>query len=372
MRTVFHELPAASAGTQRRLRSLHFGAAANGRKAYLQAALHADEVPPLLVAQHLIERLRAEEAVGAIPGEIVLVPMANPIGLSQDLQGSALGRFDLASGKNFNRDFLALGSLLRDRVQDQLGPDAAANTRCIRAAARAALAAWQPESEAEALKKCLQTLSVDADLVLDLHCDNQAVLHLYTGTANLPALAPLAAYLGAQAVLTCDLSGGDPFDEALTRPWWELAAHFAGRFPVELGCVGATVELRGETEVSHRLAAQDADALMAYLTQQGHVEGPHPAPPPAACSATPLEGVQALVAPQGGVLVFAVEPGDWVEAGQLVVELIDPVSDQRIPLHARISGRCFARTARRHASRGMRLAKIAGPHAIRSGQLLSP
>ncbi|MBH9552242.1 succinylglutamate desuccinylase/aspartoacylase family protein [Inhella gelatinilytica] len=371
MHTQFHELPAGSVGTQRRLRSLHFGAQATGRKAYLQAALHADEVPPLLVAQHLIERLAAAEAAGAIPGEIVLVPMANPIGLSQDLQGSALGRFDLASGLNFNRDFRDLTGALKRGLEGQLTADAAENTRRIRAAARAELEAWEPQSEAEALKKLLQGLALDADLVLDLHCDNQAVLHVYTGTANVPALQPLAAYLGAQALLTCDLAGGDPFDEALTRPWWELATHFAGRHPIALGCVGGTVELRGETEVSHTLAAQDASALMDYLTQQGHLDGPVP-PLPTGCGATPLEGVDAVVAPCAGVLVFAVQPGDWVEAGQLVVEVIDPLTDARTPLHARATGRCFARTARRYATRGMRLAKVAGPTPIRSGKLLSP
>lgn len=371
MRIQVHELPAASAGTQRRLRSLHFGAGRSGRKAYLQAALHADEVPPMLVAQHLIEPLQALERNGAIAGEIVLVPMANPIGLSQELQGSAFGRHDLASGLNFNRDFRRLTPDLIQAVEGRLGPDIEANTRHIRRAARALLEAWQPQTEAEALKQRLQTLAVDADLVLDLHCDHQAVVHLYTGSANLDALAPLAAYLGAQALLTCEATGGDPFDEALTRPWWELAAHFAGRFPVALGCVGATVELRGETEVSHALAQADAQALIAYLQQQGHVRGPAAQPVPG-CAATPLEGTEPLVAPQAGILVFAVLPGDWVEAGQLVVEIIDPLTDIRLPLYAGVSGRCFARTSRRYATRGMRLAKIAGATAFRHGSLLSP
>ena len=72
MQTRFHDLPAASTGTSRRLRSLHFGRGENGRKAYLQAALHADEVPPLLAAQALIARLSALEATDSIAGEVVL------------------------------------------------------------------------------------------------------------------------------------------------------------------------------------------------------------------------------------------------------------------------------------------------------------
>jgi hypothetical protein len=372
MRSVLHELPAAAAGTQRRVRSLHFGRQASGRKAYLQASLHADEVPPMLVAQALIERLSALDAGGAIAGEIVLVPMANPIGLAQDIQGSALGRFDLGSGINFNRQFRPLTAALIPAIEPLLGADAAANTRTIRAACMELLQAWQPTHEAEALKRLLQTLAMDADLVLDLHCDNQAVMHVYTGTPQVEALRPLAGYLGAQALLYSELSGDDPFDESISRIWWELAAHFEGRFPIERdACLAATVELRGEVDVTPELAGHDADALLAYLRHLGHVDGTPP-PVPAGCEPTPLEGVEPVTAPSSGIVVFAKAPGDWVEAGELVAELIDPMTDERTPLHARATGRCFARSARRFATRGMRLCKIAGATAYRSGKLLSP
>lgn len=372
MRTLIHDLPAASAGTTRRVRSLHFGRGESGRKAYLQASLHADEVPPMLVAQALIERLQTLEAADAIAGEIVLVPLANPIGLAQDLQGSALGRFDLATGVNFNRQFKHLTAALMPLVEPRLGPDRAANTRVIRDCCAQLLDAWQPSSETEALKRLLQRLAMDADLVLDLHCDNQAVMHVYTGSPQTAAFAPLAAYLGAQALLFADVSGDEPFDESVSRIWWELAAKFGGRFPVDpYGCLAATVELRGEAEVCHELAEHDADALVAFLQHTGHVDGTPP-PQPRACEPTPLEGVEPVTAPTGGIIVFAKAPGDWVEAGELVAQLIDPLTDACTALHARASGRCFARTARRYASRGMRLMKIAGATAYRSGKLLSP
>ena len=371
MLTQHHLLPAAHAGTQRQLRSLHFGPGRSGRKAYLQASLHADEVPPMLVAQSLIQRLQRLEAEGAIEGRIVLVPLANPIGLSQELQGSALGRFDLATGLNFNRQFKHLGAAVARAVAPRLGDDLQANTREVRQVLGEQLAAWQTQTETEALKRQLQCLAHDADLVLDLHCDNQAVMHLYVGSAQVDAARPLAGYLGAQALLHTPLAGDEPFDETLARLWWELAEHFAGRHPIDpLGCVGLTVELRGETDVSQALADQDAQGLIAYLQQQGHVAGEAP-PAPTACEPTPLEAVEPVTAPCAGIVVFAKAPGDWVLKGELVAEIVDPLTDERTPLHARSSGRCFARSARRYASRGMRLAKIAGHEAYRSGKLLS-
>ncbi|MCZ8256885.1 MAG: succinylglutamate desuccinylase/aspartoacylase family protein, partial [Polaromonas sp.] len=69
-------------GVHHSLQVLRFGAQGAGPKAYIQAALHADEVPAMLVAQALKRQLTALEEQGLIRGEIVLVPFANPIGLS--------------------------------------------------------------------------------------------------------------------------------------------------------------------------------------------------------------------------------------------------------------------------------------------------
>ncbi|MEJ6003015.1 succinylglutamate desuccinylase/aspartoacylase family protein [Paucibacter soli] len=374
MKSVLHALPAFSAGTTRSLRSLHFGPAGGGvgkKKAYLQASLHADEVPAMLVAQHLRRQLQALEEAGQLRGEIVLVPMANPIGLAQDLQGTALGRFDLSTGINFNRHYKSLTAALIPMLETQLGADAAANTLLIRRAALQLLQAWEPATETEALKQRLQCLAMDADIVLDLHCDNQAVLHLYTGTPLAAQATPLARYLGAQALLTSASSGDDPFDETVARIWWELGAHFAGRFPVPQACFAATLELRGEAEVEHGLAARDASALIEWLRHEGLVEGTAAPQPPALCAATPLEGVEPVTAPHSGLLVFLKAPGETVQAGETIAELLDPLSDQSTPLRASVSGTLFARVARRYATRGMRVAKIAGSQAYRSGKLLS-
>ena len=54
MRTQHHPLRSPSSGTQRALHSWHFGSADNeGPHVYLQASLHADELPGMLVLQHL-------------------------------------------------------------------------------------------------------------------------------------------------------------------------------------------------------------------------------------------------------------------------------------------------------------------------------
>ena len=78
-----HALLSPALGTQRTLTSLHFGHPGSGQKSYIQASLHADELPGMLVAHHLRGLLEAADARGDVLGEVVLVPLANPIGLNQ-------------------------------------------------------------------------------------------------------------------------------------------------------------------------------------------------------------------------------------------------------------------------------------------------
>ncbi|WP_317202441.1 M14 family metallopeptidase [Janthinobacterium sp.] len=371
MHIQHHPFPPPSSGTSRALQSFHFGAPGRGRKVYIQASLHADELPGMLVAHHLRARLLELEAAGKILGEVVLVPVSNPVGLAQMLQGTPFGRFDLATGVNFNRDYRDPTAALIAALAGKLGADGARNVGLIRAEIARILEAWQPLSETEALKKTLQVLAMDADIVLDLHCDNEAVLHLYAGAPLAERAAPLAALMGAEVFLLSRVMGGDPFDEVCGRLWWELAEHFGAAYPIPCACLSVTVELRGETQVTHAQAQGDAQALLAFLAHSGVLDLPAPALPAPRCAPTPLAGVEAIVAPSAGLLVFLKEPGDYVEQGEALADLIDPFSGASVALRAGVSGVLFGRVARRYVHAGMSLAKIAGKLPFRTGKLLS-
>jgi predicted deacylase len=353
------------------LSSCHYGRAGSGRKAYIQAALHADEVPALLVAQFLRRSLEGLDAEGRIRGEIVLVPAANPVGLSQVVQGTPFGRFDLGTGINFNRAFRHVGAELKDMLAGRLGPGAEAIVALDRAAARDDEARWEPGDHTEALKKALLSMAIDADIVLDLHSDNQGLLHVYAGTALADQAGQLAALLGARALLLSTDSGGAPFDEACSRLWWELAAHFGAETPLPPACAAVTVELRGEMDVRYDLAEQDAQALLQFLAREGLLDIPLLDVPAPLCAPTPLAGVEPLPAPQSGVLVFLTALGDRVAAGEAVADIVNPVSGATATVRASQDGLLFASTCHRHLLRGMQVCKIAGATPFRSGSLLS-
>jgi uncharacterized protein len=371
MQRRHHLLSHGTPGSARELVSFHYGDLGHARRVYVQASLHADELPGMLVAHHLRQRLLALEDDGALRCEVVVVPVANPIGLAQSLLRVPHGRFELQSGENFNRHYSALFAPVLRRVEGKLGADAPANASLIRAALREAVAESEAATELASLRKTLLGLACDAELVLDLHCDGESVLHLYTGTPVWDEVEPLARYLGAQATLLAKESGDNPFDEACSQSWWQLAEHFGESASVPMGCIAVTVELRGEVEVSHALAERDADALVAYLRHRGLIDG-DPAPlPPLLQPATPLAGSEAVKTPVAGVLVFLRSPGEIVAAGDVLAEVIDPLSGAATPLRSATDGLLYARDRRRFVPASASICKVAGQQAFRSGKLLS-
>jgi len=58
-------LPSPSLGTSRAVTVHRYGQPGARPKAYVQAGLHADELPGMLAAHHLLRRLDALDAAGA-------------------------------------------------------------------------------------------------------------------------------------------------------------------------------------------------------------------------------------------------------------------------------------------------------------------
>lgn len=356
----------AAAGSGRVLTLHRFGAAGARPKAYLQAALHADETPGLLVLHHLLPQLEAAHAAGTIDGEIVVAPYANPIGLSQFVNGVQLGRYAMIGSGNFNRNWPDLYTPIAEGLGNQLGDDAEANKRTIRAAMRAHLEVWEPRGELESLRRLLAREAADADLVLDLHCDDESLLHLFLVPQHWPLAEPLAAELGAAAVLLAEDSGGSAFDETFSGPWLKLAARYPQR-PIPPACLSTTVELRGRSDVEDEIAAKDAAALYRALQRFGVIAGDPGPQPRTRCEATRLDATDTVRSPVSGVVAYRVSLGATVKAGEIVAEIVDPAApakSARTPVASRASGLVLSRRSHRYVAAGMVIAKVVGKEPL--------
>ncbi len=358
-------LPVNTPGTTRSLKVLRYGRSGARPKVYIQAGIHADELPANLAAHHLAIRLAAADLAGAVLGEVVLVPLANPIGLSNILFNDHLGRYHVQSGQNFNRGWPNVAEAVAQDVHDRLCSDGAANLALMRRAVAEALAKVVPDNEAEVLRLVLMKLAADADIVLDLHTDSEAELHMYVDSANWPGAADLAGFLGAKVVMFSRNSGNDPFEETVCHPYW-LAGQGAPEAPLALPFT-AVVELRGETDVSDELAARDAEALLRFLVHRGVIAGAGETPPAFTGIAAELAATEIVRAPVGGIIVYKKELGEAVAAGETVAEIVDPLADgagARTPVPASTDGRLFTRARHRLARPGAPIAKVQGRKAL--------
>lgn len=367
--TLHFPLPPTGAGASHRITAFRYGTEGARPKAYLQAGLHADEFPGMLALHILRPMLERAAERGLIRGEILILPQANPLGLTQHPNGFLYGRHEAESGENFNRAYPDLTERLGDLAG--LGADPAENVALIRAAMGRALAASRPRKALTAMRHQLMSLAHDADLVLDLHADNQALPHLYTGTPLWPEAADIAAEIDARAILLAEVSGGNPFDEALSGPWWALARAHPG-IPIPPACLAATLELGSNDDVDMGLARDQAAALYRILERRGLIEGEPRALPALQAQATDLTAMAQVKAPATGLVAYRRRLGDSVRAGEVVAEIIDPLGDSTEVL-AETDGLLFARHSQPYAWRGKVIGKIAGDQVLdsRKGALLT-
>ncbi|MHA1152585.1 MAG: succinylglutamate desuccinylase/aspartoacylase family protein, partial [Alphaproteobacteria bacterium] len=314
-------------------------------------------------AHHLLRRLMEAEAEGAIAGEVVVAPFANPIGLDQQVNSYHLGRHELGGGGNFNRNWPDLAPAAAEKIAGKLTESEDANVATVRAALLEAVAEMTPLTQLDSLRQVLAGQAVDADLVFDLHCDDDALMHLFVIPQHWPLAAGIAAELGCHAVMLSEDSGGSSFDEAFSVPWVKLAALYPDH-PIPAACLASTVEFRGQRDVSDKLAERDAGALFRSLQRHGVIAGDPGPLPEALCEATPLSGCEFVKAPAPGVLGYEVELGDRVEKGQVIAWLIDPAAEDpnagRRAIHAGTAGRILSRRDRLYVQPGETLAKVVG------------
>lgn len=372
----YKNLPPASPGTKRSLAVIRYGVPGGRPKVYIQAGLHANEAPGFVVLNKLIERLNESDAQNLIAGEIVVVPVANPIGLAQWRDGSLEGRFDFANSINFNRQHQDLAERIAEDIGPQLEDDPKKNISLIRASAARILEKITPDDETDCLKHLLISLSHDADIVLDLHCDLDALMHVYVGTPLWPEATDLAAQLGAEVTLLAADSGGTPFDEANSKLWWNLAEKFP-HVPIPSACLSATVELRGFTDVAYHRAEEDALNIYRFLQRRGSIDGDPGDLPPLIGKATPLTGVDYIKAQKPGIVVYFKKPGDYIKNGEIVAEIINPLpeneSERISTVRSATEGVLFSRNVDRFARPGRIIAKVAGKKPLREpgGNLLT-
>ncbi|RWN60787.1 succinylglutamate desuccinylase/aspartoacylase family protein [Mesorhizobium sp.] len=312
------------------------GADRAASSAYLQAALHAGELPGVVAIDALMPMLEKAEAEGRIKGDITIVPQANPLGRAQYHFGEHQGRFHLGTRTNFNRGFPQLAA-----PDVKLLPDTTLGTADQR------------------LKSRLLQLSIGHDIVLDLHCDDEGLAYLYVHTSLWPAMADCAAAMGVDAVILWNEDTDGTFEGASISPYLKVPAEVA-RFDRR---VATTVEYRGILDVDGALAGADAEGLYRLLVARGVVlDQALSTSGSFAGLVAPLENIDMMPAPRAGAVLYDVKPGDRVAKGALLATIVHAPGEAggRTQLFAPQAGIILTRRSRRIIRAGEDLLKLVG------------
>ena len=346
------------------------------KKVYLQGALHADEQPGILILHHLLELLRAADAAGELAAEFVLFPMVNPLGMGDIAFGRHQGRYRRASGVNYNRAWPELHELLEPGFAALLGDDEAENLARVRAALRAGASRLPEHSAFDRWRKILIAEACDADYVFDLHCDDDALMYIYSLPQMREAMQMLADWSGAAATLLAEEGGGHSFDEVWPGFWLRLARDNPAR-PIPLPVLSCTLEYRGQIDVFDALGRRDAANLYGFFQESGLIGGKPLGEKGSAPAATDLRATELVRAPAAGLVAFCVELGDRVAKGERIADLLaldgDGAFVERRPIVAGTSGLVLSRAVNKYVWRHANIAKIVGEEVLesRTGNLLS-
>jgi uncharacterized protein len=304
------------------LRVFRFRGSGQGPAVYMQAGLHANEMPGVVALDRLILRLEAAEKDGRLSGSVTLVPQANPIGLAQAVFGETLGRFDVNSRINFNRSFP------KDTTESSPGRLAS-----------------------ERLKSILLALAVETDVVLDLHCDDEGPVYLYVAEHQIAEGRRLARAVQATVILTEPSYDLGTFDLTALARWAAQNRPDESRF-------AATIELRGMIDVTPEFAERDADGLYRYLVDLGVVIDRLPE----IVAADPVSGdsdaAQLIAVPVPGALLFDAKVGDWVKKGDRLAVVVSDAGTDHHEILSPHNGLVMSRWCQRFIRRGEYVMKV--------------
>ncbi len=332
-------------------------------KVHMQAALHADEQPGTMAIHHLLPMLRDADAAGKLRARFVLFPSVNPLGLATRVLRRHIGRYDLETGVNYNRRWPDLHAVVADAIQGKLGQDAKNNVAVIRAAVGAWIDAQNPVTAIQKLRLHVLKSAHDADIVLDLHCDDESLMHIFTSPDLMPGLQDLADRMGVAATLTAEDSGGGSFDEVLPN-LFRKAQRANPDVPVPMACEAATLEYRGQADTFDHFGKLDAQGLFDFFADRSLIDAPTSAQAVPAPGPTSFEATEVLRTDRPGLLAYRVELGQTVKAGDVVADLIAMDGPDaflaRSPITAGTDGFILSRASAKFVPAGAAVAKIVG------------
>lgn len=270
-----------ASGDRLSLQIYQFKGAKPGKKVYIQSNLHGAEIVGNAVIHQLIEFLLSLNDTD-LAGEIWLVPVCNPMGTNERSHNFSPGRYCAYESKDWNRIFWDYEKEADDLVaftKSQLDFDLEVVRQNYFTAIKDKFAQSLEKINSpggvpytERFRNKLQSLSLDADYLIDLHSStNQGLDYLYYCQNREDS----AHYFLLDCGILLDKYDGDAFDEAFIKPWLALEAEFQklGR-NIKFDLEAWTLELGAGMQMNPNSVAKGVRGIKNYLAHKGVLQIP--------------------------------------------------------------------------------------------------
>jgi predicted deacylase len=332
-----------ASGDRLSLQVYKFIGASPGKKVYIQSNLHGAEIAGNAVIHQLIEFLLTVDSTDLV-GEIWLVPVCNPMGTNERSHVFSSGRYCVYEAKDWNRIFWdyqketnADDLLAFAKSQINLDLDIVRKNYLKEIEEKFTKLTDKINSPScvpytQKFRYQLQSLSLDADYLIDLHTStNQAINYLFYFQNREDS----AKYFLVNHGILLDVYDGDAFDEAFIKPWLALEDCFQRlgreiRFDVEAW----TLELGTGMQMNTDSVSKGVRGVKNYLTHKGVLQ----------ISDVPIDktlsqeitfstrsNVIKYYAPSGGMIQSRVDLGDSVKAGQRLYQILCFNKEGKLP-----------------------------------------
>ncbi|MUL35483.1 succinylglutamate desuccinylase/aspartoacylase family protein [Gloeocapsopsis dulcis] len=318
-----------ASGDRLSLQVYRFVGADPGKKVYIQANLHGAEIAGNAVIYQLMDFLKTLQNTELV-GEVWLVPVCNPLGVNQRSHRFASGRYCVYEGKDWNRIFWDYEKTQEDlqefaKTQINLDKDIIRINylnKILNSFAKLAEKIHSPSSVTftELFRHRLQSLSIDADYLIDLHTSTDRGLdYLYYFSRREPS----AQYFLFDYGILLDDYDGDAFDEAFIKPWLALENTFQqlGReiiFDVEAW----TLELGSGMQMLPQSVEKGVQGVKNYLLHKGVLATPKTKAIPQKMTFKLKSQIIKYYAPAGGMIQARVTLGSVVKAGEKLYQIL--------------------------------------------------
>lgn len=284
-----------------------------GPSIYIQAGIHGQELMGYGVALCLIEHFKQNPP----SGKVTIVPKANPYGMNVKVGDMTYGRFDPTTGANWNRNYANWLKNPEEFTRINYGKSWAEIKKLLRIEAHQALSTTEMQPYQNKLAHQLQSLAVQHDILLDLHCDGISLPYIYCHDYALD----YARQLGFDYHLTMHRYFKGSFDNATIYPFWTVFEQMG--FPIDrLDMMAFTLELGSKEYFDLDRCQQFADRIIQFLNApyRKAIYTPHQR----MCHQNQFIDIYS---PQAGMLYDFAPLGKLVEAGRPLCWLLSTNSN---------------------------------------------